>query len=77
MDYPLLKSASKVERRNELKRLQSDVNARSSISPTDCMAILNELIFEDSYDTCRELSFRIVRTLLVLHIGCYMFDAFE
>lgn len=77
MNYPLLKSTSKVERRNELKRLQSDVNARSSILPTDCMVILNELLFEDSYDTCRELSFRIVRIMLVLHIGCYMSDASE
>lgn len=60
MDYPLLKSTSKVERKNELIRMQADVNARSSISLSECMVILNELLFEDSYDTCRELSFRIV-----------------
>ncbi|CBK22345.2 uncharacterized protein [Blastocystis hominis] len=66
MDYPLLKSTSKVERKNELKRMQADVNARSSISLSECMVILNELLFEDSYDTCRELSFRIAATLLML-----------
>ena len=70
----LLQSAGKVERRNLLRDLNADVNSRSSISETECMDILKRLPFEDDYDMCRELSFRIVRPLVLCSLVCYAID---
>lgn len=70
----LLQSAGKVERRNLLRDLNADVNSRSSISETECMDILKRLPFEDDYDMCRELSFRIVRPSVLCSLVCYAID---
>ena len=70
----LLQSAGKVERRNLLRDLNADVNSRSSISEAECMDILKQLPFEDDYDMCRELSFRIVRHLVLCCLVCHALD---
>lgn len=74
MDHLSLKSPSKLERKKELEKLQLEINTRSSISVADCSIILNNLLFEDSYDTCRELSFRIVWIVSIFYIGYYIIN---
>ena len=52
-------------------------NPLETVPTHTLMEVLKRYIseLEDSYDTCRELSFRIVRAMSVFPIGCYGFDA--
>ena len=59
-----IKSENKAVRRNGLKQLLSFVQSSKQLEKSILVEYINNLPFDDSYDTCRELSFKIVLFLI-------------
>lgn len=61
-----IKSENKAIRRNGLKQLLLDVQSPKQLEKTTVEEYIRNLPFDDSYDTCRLLSFKIVLYLIKL-----------
>ena len=61
-----IKSENKAVRRNGLKQLLSFVQSSKQLEKSILVEYINNLPFDDSYDTCRLLSFKIVLYLIKL-----------
>ena len=61
-----IKSENKAVRRNGLKQLLSYVQSSKQLEKSILVEYISNLPFDDSYDTCRLLSFKIVLYLIKL-----------
>ena len=59
-----IKSENKAVRRNGLKQLLSCVQSSKQLEKSILVEYISNLPFDDSYDTCRVLSFKIVLFLI-------------
>lgn len=59
-----IKSENKAVRRNGLKQLLSFVQSSKQLEKSILVEYISNLPFDDSYDTCRGLSFKIVLFLI-------------
>lgn len=58
-------SANKAVRRNALRAVLKELEAKELSHSVELDSLLSSLPYDDEYDTCRELSYRIVWIILL------------